>query len=406
MPRFGVRPRPVAGALLPLVLVLPAAPPAAAGDVAASAYASSLAMPGLLAEAPWLIHLHPQLAALAPTQIGATGTDSYGGTGGVQAILRKSDLSLFALSQSAGSLTQTNLPTELVQLGAAVRVGALRMGGAARATISKRDQTNINDEPDDTRDLTRKSELHGRRMEAAFGLGAGGDDTFLDLTFEVGRERFDASAYNVGPYDTLAVSLEGKPVTRYGGAARLGFRAASRWRCQLVGTFRDLTARVEERTTLPDSARGTRLRDHYGHQWRAGLSATRDLREGDLTVFGLYVNRDGPTRYDNLYASYRSNYRTIDQDEVSFGISHRRPFRWDTRLLVGFRNTFELTKDRSFLEDTDGDVREDVTTTERITRTFAWGLQRTFERLDLTGSMRTDLSAGDLFVSLDAVYRL
>jgi len=398
---------PVPRALSTLGLLLIALPqPVAAGDVAPSAYAASQAMPGLFLETPWLIHLYPQASVTMPTQLGATSASSSGAAGGIQAVFRRGSLAFFGLSQENSDLTQVPRSTELFQLGLGWRVGGVRLGGAVRATVGRDDFRNIEVYEDSTRNNVRREDFHGDRVEGAFGIGWGDGDWFVDLEIEAARERFETLLTDFNSRDTLDFDIDGLPVTRYGGAARVGVPGPGNTRLQLVGSFRDRTTRVHFEQVLPDSLAGSVERDDYGHLWRAGLSIDGEVRSSSLRFFALYTNQDGPTFYDRLFFNYKTNLQVEDVDDVRFGAALRRPFWWETTLLVGVQNRFELTRDRTFREVQRGDLDFRSDTTEHVSRQFAWGLRRSFENLDLTGSVRTDLGIEDLFLSLDAIYRL
>jgi hypothetical protein len=310
------------------------------------------------------------------------------------------------MSQSNDGLHTIAISSDVVQLGLAAEVGGLRLGAAARGTIARDDMTDLAVDPGGSNGSETIEEHRGDRIEGAFGVGLGGDETFLDLTFEVTRERFETAVWDSSYRGLAEVDIDGLPEIRFGGAVRVGFPGPWRTRLQLVGSFSDRTSDVNLDQTRTDSLRVTVRRDEYGHLWRGGLTVSADVRESSLTFYSLYVNQDGPTEYERLYSSYLEYHRTVDVDEVHFGMALRRDFWWETRLLVGIQNRFTLRKNRIFRIRDDERRDYDATTTEVLSRNFAWGLRRSFESLELTGAMRTDLSAGDLFLYLDVLYRL
>jgi hypothetical protein len=377
--------------------------PAVAGDAAPSAYAESQAMPAFLLETTWLGHLHPQAMILGPSRLGAMASSAFEGTGGMQAVLRGRDGALFVLSQSNVDLSSVTLSGDMLQAGAAWRLGGARLGAVVRGTLTRDDQSSVDQSGSSSN--TRAEELRADRIETAVGLGWGEGRVYFDLTFEAFRERFETFTRQITSRDEFEIDIDGTPVTRYGGAAHLGLPGPWSTRLGFAGSFADHTARVSVDYVLPDSIVGTSRRDEYGHRWRSGLTVERDLNTGTLRFFALYENLDGPAEYSRLFSSYREYHTVRDTDTVQFGASLRRPFWRESLLLIGLQNLFHLEKRRTFRQLDDGSLDYDTETTERITRTFGWGLQRTFDNLDLTGSMRTDLALEGLFASLDAIYR-
>lgn len=393
----------------PALLVLGlgiAAGPAGAAPVAGSAASASLAMPGEFLEAPYLLHQHPQLNALVPSQLAVTNTVSFGSPGAIRAVLRSGNSSFFLLSQPY-TLQTVRLSSNLVHLGFATRGGPLRLGLAVRGTTARNDDERIDDSLiDDTRDRSSLDERRSSYLEGALGAGIGGNETFLDLTFETYREDFESHSRNYDPPDSVDLDVDARPRFRFGGSGRAGFPGPFGTRMQLVGTFQDRTTRVDVARLGTDTLSIDRRDEDYGHLWEAGLAASKDVQEAVVSFHALYRNESGPTERYSTSTLYIVDDRTSQLENVTFGLALRRPFWWETTLLVGLRNEFVLQKVRAHRETTDGRIDIDENTDEYLSQGFGWGLRRSFDNFDLTGSLRTNIPAGDLFGTLDAVFRL
>jgi hypothetical protein len=72
-------------------------------------------------------------------------------------------------------------------------------------------------------------------------------------------------------------------------------------------------------------------------------------------------------------------------------------------LLAGLRSSFTVIEDEFVRTRADG-LERTSNVDELLRQQFAWGLERRFDRFELTGSMRTDLALSDLFVALDVTF--
>jgi hypothetical protein len=392
---------PVALLGLAAALVLPPVRLASAGEVATTARSQSLLIPGEFLDAPDILHRFPHLATAVSSRLFASSPEFETLSGGT--VASSGSAAGFLLGQPFNGIS-VRTGGYLVQAGGALAWRGLRVGAALRASTDRVEQSYRQDyaDPQQT-DRVQMDETTEQQLEGALGFGVGGNERFVDLVWEPYREDFEALYsdidYYSGGVETLLVSVDALARFRHAVAVRGGFGAGD-LRIRLAGDFQDRTARADVVERAPPEATIRPREKRYGHSWTAGVAVSGVFESGTLaTVHVRYRDVRGPV----VQAYYRIEQQTLRTEEVLLGVSLERPIWYELRLLAGMRSAFTVRNEGRRAYERDGTIYGSSLVDETVSQQFAWGLTRSFERLELTGSMRTDVALSDLFLTLDVV---
>ncbi|MGQ0721109.1 MAG: hypothetical protein ACT4PE_05980 [Candidatus Eiseniibacteriota bacterium] len=378
---------------------------ASAGEVPETARTQSLLVAGEFLEAADLVYQYPQLAGGVPSQLFASTRGSFFEAAPViKAIGRSDAAALFLLSQPFSGVGVA-ADSHLLQLGFASHWGALRLGAAVRGSTD-RWETGYGTDYTDPMDIDYEElrELAESYAEGALGVGVGNEATFADLVVESYRETFEVGALSRDSGDTLETRIDAVPRIRFRGALRCGFPGPEGTQVRVIGDFQSRSTKFELVEVRGLISSPTTLVKSYGHRWTAGLAVSGTSAEGThARVHAFYRDRRGPDAFVGQISTPLPK-QSVRRQDVFLGVSLERDIWYDLRLLAGLRSSFTVSESDMRRTRYDYSVERNSNVDETLGQQFAWGVQRRFERVDLTASMRTDLALSNLVLALDVAF--
>jgi hypothetical protein len=372
-----------------------------AGEVPSSALASALQTAPELVDSPALVFLYPQRVVDGPSRI----VSFAGGEGAGVILAREGRLGVTALAQSIRVLPGYYSDARVLQTGLAGAIGAFRIGAAYRDQRSKRDD--VNHDLNLTTGQEDRRESHSRQSTQEFAAGVGLARGRGSVALAAELTRFDRHADGVQSEDTDDVTYSTQVLgeRRWGGTFLVAAPLGQSNLVRVAGAFRDRRSHLHAvRHDLMYQSFDYQ-NPLYGHDWNAGLAFEHDLGASrSWRLHGFYSDsRDPGQPSANSYSS------TLDvdatrQEFAEVGASFQRPGWWGETQYFGARAY--LTKitgeGTSFYRDR---LQRSTSFDEHIYHAFSWGASRSFGDLDLVGQVATDLSAADIFGSVDASLR-
>lgn len=389
------------GLLFAAIVMAPLA--ARAGEVPASALASSLGQHPILLDSWGLVFLFPQavvrddsteLAVGRSVRRSALVATTSGSEHSVGSILRRRRWAGFALARFIDPLDPYGYGTSAEpQLGAAMRWRGARFGAALRGARDKRESGELSRYRSD-QNLSGSRGIHNV-WAGSFGVGGGIAGMQLDGVLEIVHDEVLSSWARFTYSDTMAVRLLSED-TSPAGAVRLAVPLGSA-RLVLAGRYTSNDFVLEGVQFDGIDIEAVRFAANR-EAWVAAASATFATRRIDrITIAASYERRFEPS------VALSTGTLELREKQAKAG---RVGVAASQELFPGLWLHASVAK--TYVEDTDSYVRlsnvqenRRVTIVEHLDDAFAFGASYSWRNFDLDASMRTPLDLTRPFLLLD-----